>query len=202
MLNLLTDLTTWIEGFYNSQYAALILGIIALAESIFFPIIPDIFLISISILKPETAIWMALITVIGSITGAVIGYHISKLIGIKFIHRFIKQKHLESAYNLFQKYGIWVILIAAFTPIPYKIFVIAAGFFQYNFKQFIIASIIGRSVRFMTLGVMLYFAGDSIRSTISNQFETIIIIFTIILILALIIWIKLRDRILNFFNMT
>ncbi|GIT15951.1 MAG: hypothetical protein CM1200mP37_5320 [Chloroflexota bacterium] len=41
MLNLLTDLTTWIEGFYNSQYAALILGIIALAESIFFPIIPD-----------------------------------------------------------------------------------------------------------------------------------------------------------------
>ena len=106
MLNLLTNLTAWIEGFYNSQYAALILGIIALAESIFFPIIPDIFLISISILKPETAIWMALITVIGSITGAVIGYHISKLIGVKLIHRFIKQRHLESAYNLFQKYGI------------------------------------------------------------------------------------------------
>ena len=58
MLNLLTDLTTWVEGFYNSQYAALVLGIIALAESIFSPIIPDIFLISISILKPETAIWL------------------------------------------------------------------------------------------------------------------------------------------------
>ena len=202
MPNLLTDLTTWIEGFYNSQYAALILGIIALAESIFFPIIPDIFLISISILKPETAIWMALITVIGSITGAVIGYHISKVIGTQLIHRFMKQKHLESAYNLFQKYGIWVILIAAFTPIPYKIFVIAAGFFKYNFKQFIIASIIGRSIRFMTLGVMLYFAGDTIRSTISNQFETIVLIFSIILILTIIIWIKLRLRILKFFDMT
>ncbi len=202
MLNLLTDLTTWVEGFYNSPYAALLLGVNALIESIFFPVIPDVLLISISILKPESAIWMALITVVGSIIGAAIGYHISKLIGIKFIHRFINKNHLEVAYNLFRKHGIWVILLAAFTPLPFKLFVLAAGFFQYNFKQFIIASIIGRGIRFITLGLILYFAGDSIRSMISSQFEILTIIFSIIFIVGLIIWIKLRYKILRFFNIT
>jgi len=200
MLNLLTDLTTWVEGFYNSPYAALVLGINALIEAIFFPVIPDVLLISISILKPESAIWMALITVIGSIIGAAIGYYISKLIGTRLIYRFINKKHLTLAYNLFQKYGIWVILIAAFTPLPFKLFVLAAGFFQYNFKQFIIASIIGRSTRFISLGLLLYFAGDSIRSFISNRFEILTVTFSIFLILTLIIWIKLRNKILRFFN--
>ena len=200
MLNLLTDLTTWVEGFYNSPYAALVLGINALIEAIFFPIIPDVLLISISILKPNSAIWMALITVIGSIIGAAIGYHISKFIGIRLIHHLINKKYLEPAYNLFQKYGIWVILIAAFTPIPFKLFVLAAGFFQYNFKQFIIASIIGRSIRFISLGLLLYFAGDSIRSFISDRFEILTVTFSIFLIFTLIIWIKLRYKILKFFN--
>ena len=173
MLNLLTDLTTWVEGFYNSQYAASVLGIIALAESIFSPIIPDIFLISISILKPETAIWMALITVIGSITGAVIGYHISKLIGVKLIHRFIKQKHLESAYNLFQKYGIWVILIAAFTPIPYKLFTITAGILSMALIPFILFSLVGRGARFFLVAAFIFWGGESLERLIRKYIDLI-----------------------------
>jgi len=76
---------------------------------------------------------------------------------------------------LFNKYGAWAILVAAFTPIPFKVFTILAGVMNLEMRPFIIASIIGRGARFLTIGVLIFVFGESIQSFIDDNFEILTI---------------------------
>ena len=88
--------------------------------------------------------------------------------------------------NLFQTYGTWVILVAAFTPIPYKVFAVTAGVMELKLRPFIVASIIGRGARFFLLGGLIFFFGESIRGFIEDRFEILTVSFTIFLVGALV----------------
>jgi membrane protein DedA with SNARE-associated domain len=74
---------------------------------------------------------------------------------------------------MFERYGVWATLIAAFTPIPYKVFAIAAGAMNMDRKGFVIASAIGRGARFITLSALVMFFGDSIVDLVGSNFEII-----------------------------
>ena len=69
------------------------------------------------------------------------------------------QSTLLQAQQLFTDYGIWIILVAGFTPIPYKIFTIGAGMMGMSLVMFVLASIIGRGARFFLVAGFVYFAG-------------------------------------------
>ena len=100
--------------------------------------------------------------------------------------------------GFFNRYGVWAILIAAFTPIPYKVFAILSGVLQLDMKKFLIASLIGRGGRFITLGVLIAMFGDDVRDFLENEFQTITILGGAFLVLTLIatwayFWIKSRN---------
>jgi len=99
---------------------------------------------------------------------------------------------IDKADNYFNEYGTWTVLIAAFSPIPYKVFTITAGIFKVNLKKFVIASIIGRGARFYAESVLIMLWGKEILAFIDSNLELI----TLITAAAIIAVVVLRKRFL------
>jgi membrane protein DedA with SNARE-associated domain len=97
---------------------------------------------------------------------------------------------IDKADNYFKEYGAWAVLIAAFSPIPYKVFTITAGIFKVNLKKFVIASIIGRGARFYAESVLIMLWGEEILAFIDSNLE----IITLITAAAIIAVVVLRKR--------
>ena len=89
---------------------------------------------------------------------------------------------MDKIQLLYSEYGFWGILTAAITPIPYKIFTIASGVFKFDFSQFLLASVLGRSIRFFAVGAMIWKFGPPIKSYIDKYFNLLAILFVILLI--------------------
>lgn len=176
MFELLSELSDWVVGFADSDWAALVLGVTAFIESIFFPIPPDPLLIGIGIRQPELVIWLAALTTAASVAGAVIGHWLGMRFGKPLLYRFVSEHKVARVEKLFQKYGMWAILLAAFTPIPYKVFAITAGVLGLDRRTFIIASIIGRGARFFLIAGLIVAFGDSIEEFIESNIELVTVI--------------------------
>ena len=154
------------------------LGFLAFIESSFFPVPPDLLLITMSLNLPQKALLFAFICTFFSTLGGAFGYILGKFGGKPLFYRLFRNKphYLEKVENLYTKYGVWAVLGAAFTPLPYKVFTIASGIFALNFIWFMIASFIGRGARFFIIGTSLMFFGEMIKSYL----ELIIIGLTLI----------------------
>lgn len=184
--NHLLRLYNWVLSLGNSAYSKWALFSIAFMESSFFPIPPDILLITLSLSNPRKSYMFALICSVGSVAGGAFGY----LIGLKFMEwigkTIIAFYGLTDRFNdvahLYDKYSAIAVAIAGFTPVPYKVFTIAAGFFAINFYTFIIASLISRSARFFLVSSLIYFFGERIKIYIEKYFNIFTIIFVLLLI--------------------
>ncbi len=89
--------------------------------------------------------------------------------------------------SLYDTWGFWGVLAAAITPIPYKVFPIASGVFKFNFLQFVLASIIGRSFRFCLVGSLIFWGGESIGISIEKYFDWVAWGFLAVLILGFVV---------------
>lgn len=179
---MIENLINWTLHWANTPYGIYALFILAFAESSFFPIPPDLLLITLSLLNPKISLFYALTSTFGSVLGGMFGYFIGFFGGRPIGERFFKKEKIELVHNYFQKYEAWAIFIAAFTPIPYKVFTIAAGIFYINFFKFVIASILGRGGRFFIVGILIMFFGERVKGIIKGNFEAFTIIFTLLLI--------------------
>lgn len=130
---------SFINSAINSNNSLLILSALSFAESSFFPIPPDTLMIPLALMNPKMAIFYALLTTISSVIGGVFGYFIGLKGGRPLVQKIIKEEKLYQVKLLYQKYDVWAVLVAGFSPIPYKIFTIAAGLFELDLKRFIIA---------------------------------------------------------------
>jgi membrane protein YqaA with SNARE-associated domain len=185
--NPLKKLYAWVLHWAQTRYAVPALFIIAVVESSFFPIPPDVLLIAMSLGAPARAFWYATVCSVGSVLGGiggwVIGYWFYDLVGAKIIAFFHYEKQFEHVMGLFQEYAGLAILIAAFTPIPYKVFTIAAGLnATVPLWTLIWASVVGRSARFFLVSALLYFFGPKIKVFIDKYFELLTIVFCILLV--------------------
>jgi membrane protein YqaA with SNARE-associated domain len=171
-----------IDSFAASPHPGWWLFALAVAESSFFPIPPDVLLVTLGVARPEMAIWYGVITSVGSVLGGGIGYAIGLYGGRPLLYRFFKEDKIHAVEKLYDRFNAWATGIAGLTPIPYKVFTIAGGAFKINFKIFMLASLVSRSLRFMAEGVLLYFFGEPIKEFLFNQFNWISIAFVVLLI--------------------
>ncbi|MCS7093021.1 MAG: DedA family protein [Patescibacteria group bacterium] len=172
----------FVDKALTSSNPSIILVLIAFAESSFFPIPPDTLMIPLSFLKPELAFFYALLTTVSSVLGGVFGYFIGAKGGRHLVRKFISDDKLYQVKLLYQKYDVWAVIVAGFTPIPYKIFTLAAGLFELDIKRFIIASIIGRGGRFFLVGGLIFIFGERIKVFLRDYLELTIVLITIMLI--------------------
>ncbi len=176
----------WVEGYADSPHAQWILFVIAFTESSFFPIPPDVLLIAMAVTIPTKAFRYALICSVGSVLGGVFGYFIGwaffETIGQPILQFYGAMGHYETVRVLYNEHAFWAILSAAVTPIPYKVFTIAAGTFEVSLTTLIAASIIGRSARFFFIAGLFYFFGAPIKKFIDKYFEILSVVFVVFLI--------------------
>ena len=171
-----------IDQFAASPHPGWWLFALAVAESSFFPIPPDVLLVTLGVARPEMAIWYALITSVGSVLGGGLGYAIGLYGGRPLLYRFFKETKIIAVERLYDRFNAWATGIAGLTPIPYKVFTIAGGALKINFKIFMLASLASRSLRFMTEGVLLYFFGEPIKDFLYTQFNWLSIAFVVLLV--------------------
>mgnify|MGYP000255773250 FL=1 len=194
-MNYLRRLYDWILHWAETKYGVPALFLLALAESSFFPIPPDVLLIPLALGARSKAIRFALVCSVASIVGGIAGYGIGyfswwsgaeaysavALFFFNHIPGFTEQVFL----NIQEKYEIYNFLIvftAGFTPIPFKIITISAGAFSVNFPMFLLASTVSRSARFFLVALLIRQFGEPITAFIDKYFNVLSIIFTLLLI--------------------
>ncbi|MCX8214726.1 MAG: DedA family protein [SAR202 cluster bacterium] len=173
MIEAFHSLSGWVIAFADSEWAILALAVEAFAESIFFPIPPDPLLVLVALLQQHLAIWLAIMVTIASVAGAVVGHWLGRRLGRPILDRFFSERIVDAAEGWLGRYGVWATIIAAFTPIPYKVFAITAGVLDMDRRSFIFASIIGRGARFMLIGVLVMIYGERIEEFIGDNFELV-----------------------------
>jgi membrane protein YqaA with SNARE-associated domain len=167
------SLSDWVIAFADSKWAILALAVEAFAESIFFPIPPDPLLVLVALLQQHLAIWLAIMVTIASVAGAVVGHWLGGRLGRPVLDRFFSERIVDAAEGWLSRYGVWATIVAAFTPIPYKVFAITAGVLDMDRRSFIVASIIGRGARFMIIGVLVMIYGERIEEFLGDNFELV-----------------------------
>jgi membrane protein YqaA with SNARE-associated domain len=176
----------WTIGWADRPGGKWALFFIALAESSFFPVPPDVLLLALCVGAPTKAFRFAFICTAGSIVGGVIGYGIGywgyDLIGEPLVHAYHGEAVMAKVKEWYDQYGFWGNLVAAITPIPYKVFTIASGTFEFSFGSFLLSSIIGRSFRFFVVAGLLYYFGPKVKYLIEKYFDILAIVFVVVLI--------------------
>ena len=176
------------------RYAERYLAALSFAESSFFPIPVDVMLAPMCLAKLPKAWRYALIATVFSVIGGLAGYAIGYG-AFEYLQPWLAESRYWGAYETsrdwLEQYGFWVIFVAGFSPIPYKVFTIAAGVAVINLPVFFIGSIIGRGARFFLVAGLLVWGGESLEHKLRHYIERIG--WTVVVIVAVIItWLMVR----------
>lgn len=158
------------------RHAQWYLAAVSAAESSFFPIPPDVMLAPMSMATPKKWWRLALICTIASVIGGLIGYGIGLFafeMAMGLIERFGYQAKFEQVTSLFSQYGFWIVLVAGFTPIPYKVFTIAAGASGMLLVPFVLGSLVGRGLRFFMVAGLMAWGGERLEGQVRRYIEII-----------------------------
>ncbi|HNP65717.1 MAG TPA: YqaA family protein [Woeseiaceae bacterium] len=158
------------------RHAERYLAAMSFAESSFFPIPVDVMLAPMCLALRERWFRYATIATVFSVLGGVAGYGIG--FGLfEAIEPWLSESHYWSAYQTsrswFDDYGVWVVFVAGFSPIPYKVFTIAAGVAALNLPAFIVASLVGRAARFFLVAGLVKLGGQRFEDTLQKYVERI-----------------------------
>lgn len=161
----------------DHRFAPAVLAVLTFAESVFFPIPPDVLLAPMVLSKPEKAWRLATLTTVSSVIGGVVGYALGYLMFEPVIQPLLidfgYMGKFEHAMAWFKDYGVWVVFLAGFSPIPYKVFTLSAGFLHMLFIPFLIASTIGRGMRFFLVAGLIKWGGAAMELKIRNSVDVI-----------------------------
>lgn len=173
------------------KYASYWLALVSFTESSFFLVPPDVMLAPMSLARPDKAWFYALLTTLASVAGGLLGYLIG-VFALELVEPWIVQFGYEHAYltaqQWFNDWGFWAIFVAGFTPIPYKVFTIAAGAVGMLLLPFVLGSLIGRGARFFLVAGLMKLGGPALENKLHQWMDwlgwlTIIILVTAYLIL-------------------
>jgi len=176
-VKIFSSLYDWTLRWAEHKLAPKMLALLSFAESVFFPIPPDVLLAPMVLAKPQKAWYLAALTTIASVVGGVVGYYLGYLMFEPWIQPVITefgyQDKFDNAITWFKEWGVWVVFLAGFSPIPYKLFTVSAGFLHMAFLPFLMASAIGRGMRFFLVAGIIHFGGEKMEQKLRQWVDTI-----------------------------
>jgi len=187
-MKLFTGLYDRVLNWSRHKYAPRYLAGLSFAESSFFPIPPDVMLAPMVLSSPHKAWHYALLTTLFSVLGGIAGYaigffSIEQLMPWLIEHGYAET--LDKAKSWFSEYGVWAVLAAGFSPIPYKIFTITAGGLSLFFPAFVIASVVGRGARVFLVSGLIKAGGENMEQKLRQHVEWLGWLVVILLVIAL-----------------
>lgn len=173
------------------RHATRYLAALSFAESSFFPVPPDVMLAPMAAARPREGLRLAAVTTLFSVLGGILGYVIG-LLAFELIGPWLVEvgqgEKLELAQQWFATWGVWVVLIAGFSPIPYKLFTVTAGALAMPLLPFVIASIVGRGARFFAVGLFMAWLGPQADRHLRPYMERVGW-FSVVLLVAIILFV-------------
>jgi len=185
--NIIRRLYAWTVSWADHPGGTWALFLIAFAESSFFPIPPDVLLLALCFGAREKWLKYAAVCTLGSVLGGIagwgIGYGLRDTVAIPLLNIFDTSGHTQvKIQTWYDAHGFWGILIAAVTPIPYKVFTVFSGMANYSLPLLIGASIVGRGFRFFFVAALIRVFGQTVRPFIEKHLEWCFIIGTLMVI--------------------
>jgi len=191
--DIIKRLYNWVLSWANSRYSIPALFTLAFTEASCFLIPPDVLLIALCVSKPARALLYSLITMLGSVAGGICGYFIGMKIWeytSNFFFTYVPGFTPEVFNHVKDLYGdnaFWAVFVSGFTPIPYKIFTIAAGVCKISFIVFLASSVLGRGLRFFLVGGLIRIFGEPVKKFINKYFNLLTILFAVLLVAGFLI---------------
>ena len=178
--------------FSRRSDAPVYLSILSFLESFILPFPPpDVMLAPMSLARPARAMFFATLTLVFSVLGGLVGYLIGAFLfdlAQPYIIEWGYQARFERVTDWFEQWGFWAVLVAGFSPVPYKIFTIAAGVLHLALLPFVLASIIGRGARFFLVAWCLAKFGPAIEARLMRYIEYLGWAVVVLLVLAMAIY--------------
>jgi len=180
----------WVLHWAETPYGTPALFCLSFAESSFFPVPPDVLQIALSVSKPRKSFYYALISGLGSVAGAILGWFIGYMLWAScggFFLAYVpgcSQENIDYVGRLYSDNAFLSILGAAFTPIPFKVFTIAGGIFHeyVSLGTLLLASFLGRFGRFFIVAICIFFFGPSVKTLLEKYFEVLSLLFFALLV--------------------
>ena len=176
----------WTIQWADTSQGLTALFLIAVAESSFFPIPPDVLLIAIVAANPARWLQAAAIYSAGSFLGAAIGYSIGyglmTSVGEPIVRFYGVEHHWDQFVSLADTWGSWFLAAAAFTPIPFEVATIASGAIEMPFAPFLTISLFGRATRFFLVGTTLRILGPPVRHALEKHLDLAALLFFVLFV--------------------
>jgi len=174
------------------RHAPWYLAGLSFAEASFFPIPPDVMLAPMALAETRKALRYATIATLFSVIGGAAGYAIG-MFAFDLVQPLLVKAGYIDKYNMvadwFKQYGVWIVFIAGFSPIPYKLFTIAAGVASMSFIPFLIASFFGRGGRFYIVAGLMMWGGEKMDQALRRYVDRLGWVFVVLMLIAF-IWYK------------
>jgi membrane protein YqaA with SNARE-associated domain len=177
--HLVKRLYSWVLSWAETPYGSPALFVIAFAESSFFPIPPDVLQIALSVGKPRRSFFYAAVATAGSVLGGILGWYIGHALWestASFFFEYVPgftQENFHKVGARYNEHSFLAIFGAAFTPIPFKVFTIASGVFEVTLGTLLLASTLGRGLRFFIVGSTIFLFGPRVKALIEKYFELV-----------------------------
>ncbi|MBV9980661.1 VTT domain-containing protein [Bradyrhizobium sp.] len=147
------------EAFSDSRWGVALLALIAFADSSVLPVLPDLLLVPMLLLRPDRGFLMTVACVIASSVGALVGYGIGHFawaaLGQTVVDIYGQAENFHRYQRLVEHWGVWIIIAKSFTPIPFKFIAIAAGVASMSLVTFTFATLIGRTLHFAIVAALV-----------------------------------------------
>lgn len=166
----------------DSPYAAFALFAASFVDSVLLPVPPEPLLIAMSLVRRSLTIPYAAIATVASVLGATLDYYVGCRGGRPLAERFMNQGRLDGISDSFQRYDVWVVGFAAFTPLPYPVFALAAGVARLKPHRFVLASLAGRGARFFGIGVGVCLFGNQVQELVARYLSLASLLLGILLV--------------------
>lgn len=188
--NPLRKLYYWTLHWSETKYALPALFVLSFIESSFFPIPPDVLLMAMCFATPKRwfayAFWCTVASVLGGVLGYYIGWGLWEGVGEPIVKFYHGEEVMAKVRVWYDQYGFFGVLVAAITPIPYKVFTIASGVFHFDLLQLVVASILGRGFRFFLVAGLIRAFGPIIRPFLEKHFELAMVAMVVLGILGVV----------------
>lgn len=178
-----------VESWANKRHAFTALALVAFTESSFFPIPPYVLVFGMLIHEKKPS-WVKVATVgtLASAFGGIFGYGIGKFfyatIGAHLVSAYGLTAQMSTLGTIFSEHIFWAIFLASLTPAPYKVFTISAGVFSAPFIPFVLASLLGRGLRFFTVAYLTNRYGAHAKRILKEQKKALYLTTIVLFVLA------------------
>lgn len=182
----------WMETHADTRTAQVLLAVVSFFEATVVPLPPSTLLMGMVVLgKRHRWLYLASLTTVTSVLGGLFGYIIGSAlydtVGVWIIERYDLFEELEHVGELFRKNAFVAVFVGAFTPIPYKVFTIGGGFFSVSVWTFIVASALGRGIRFYALAYLAHIFGERVAKRVL-RYMTLTLIAGFAMLILIAVW--------------